>query len=162
LSIHLKPIREATGLGALPAVGASATEDFTGQTLARIGDAEGSVDKNLQGKARGIARSRKFSKFAEREFTSKNRKGDALATGKGNPFGRGESHLGGSMNFYLRADLPSQSNQSEILNDNGIDLGFPHPAKKSFGFDKFGWEDQYIERQVSASSTGMEVFHDEG
>jgi hypothetical protein len=47
LSIDLKTIREATGLGALPTVGAAATEDFTGEALARIGDAEGSVDKNF-------------------------------------------------------------------------------------------------------------------
>jgi hypothetical protein len=64
-SIDLKAIREATGLGALPAVGASATQNFTGQALARVGDAEGSVDKNFQGKAGGIARSRKFSKLTE-------------------------------------------------------------------------------------------------
>ena len=34
LAIDLKTIREAAGLGALPAVGAAATEDFTGETLA--------------------------------------------------------------------------------------------------------------------------------
>ena len=66
------------------------------------------------------------------------------------------------MNFYLRADLPGQSDQAEILNDDGVHLGFPHPAKKSFGFDKFGWEDQYIKGEVSATSTGMKVIHDKG
>jgi hypothetical protein len=65
------------------------------------------------------------------------------------------------MNLYLRADLPGQSNQSEILNDDGIDLGFPHPTKEPFGFDKFGWENQYIEREVSSATAGMEVIHDE-
>jgi hypothetical protein len=33
-SIDLKTIREAAGLGALPAVGATSPEDFTGQALA--------------------------------------------------------------------------------------------------------------------------------
>jgi hypothetical protein len=66
------------------------------------------------------------------------------------------------MNLYLRADLPGQSNKSEILNDDGIHLGFPHPAKESFGFDKFGGEDQNIESEVSAASTGMKVIHDKG
>jgi hypothetical protein len=47
------------------------------------------------------------------------------------------------------------------LNNDGIHLGFPHPAKESFGFYKFGGEDQYIEREISAASTGMEVIHDE-
>jgi hypothetical protein len=65
------------------------------------------------------------------------------------------------MNFHLWADFPGQSNKSKILNDDGVHLGFPHPTKESFGFYKFGWEDQYIEREISASSTGMEVFHDE-
>jgi hypothetical protein len=118
------------------------------------------VDKNLQGEARGFCGGWEFSEFAEREFSGKNGKGDASATGKGDSFGRGESHLGGSMNLYLRADLPGQSNQAEILNDDGIHLGFPDPAKQSLGFDEFRGEDQYIEREVSATSTGMKVIHD--
>jgi hypothetical protein len=65
------------------------------------------------------------------------------------------------MNLYLRADLPGQSDQSEILNDDGIDLGFPHPAKEPFGFDKFRGEDQYIKREESAATAGMQVIHDE-
>jgi hypothetical protein len=64
------------------------------------------------------------------------------------------------MNLHLWADFTGQSDQSEILNDDGIDLGFPHPTKEPFGFDKFGGEDQYIEREESATSTGMEVIHD--
>jgi hypothetical protein len=66
------------------------------------------------------------------------------------------------MNLYLRADLPGQSDQSEILNDDGIDLGFPYPTKEPFGFDKFRGEDQNIEREVSSATAGMEVVHDEG
>jgi hypothetical protein len=85
-----------------------------------------------------------------------------LATGEGDAFGRGEGHLGGGVNFYFRADFPCQSDQSEILNDDGIDLGFPHPTKEPFGFDKFGGEDQYIEGEISATSAGMEIIHDKG
>jgi hypothetical protein len=149
-------------LGALPAVGASATQNFTGEALARISDAEGSVYKNFQGKARVFCGGWEFGEFAEREFSSKNRKGDALATGKGDPFGRGESHLGGSMNFYFRADFPCQANQSEILNDDGVHLGFTHPTKESFGFDEFRGKDQYIEREVATTTAGMKVIHDKG
>jgi hypothetical protein len=65
LSVDLKTIREATSLGALPAVGASATEDFTGEALARIGDAEGSVDENFQRKAGGVGCRWEFGEFAE-------------------------------------------------------------------------------------------------
>jgi hypothetical protein len=120
------------------------------------------VDENFQRKAGGIARSRKFSKFAEGKFTSKNGEGDALATDKSDSFGRGEGHLGGCVNFHLRADFSGQSNKSEILNDDGIDLGLSDPTKEPFGFDKFGGEDQYIEREESATTAGMEVVHDEG
>ena len=66
------------------------------------------------------------------------------------------------MNLHFWADFTGQSDQSEILNDDGIDLGFPHPTKEPFGFDKFGGEDQYIEREESATTAGMEVVHDEG
>jgi hypothetical protein len=66
------------------------------------------------------------------------------------------------MNLYLRVDLPGQSDQSEILNDDGIHLGFPHPAKEPFSFDKFGGENQYIEREVPTTTTGMKVIHDKG
>ena len=66
------------------------------------------------------------------------------------------------MDGNLRADFSSQSNKSEILNDDGIDLGFSDPAKESFGFGKFGGEDQDIECEVSATSTGMKVIHDKG
>jgi hypothetical protein len=66
------------------------------------------------------------------------------------------------MNLHLWADFTGQSNQSEILNDDGIDLGLSDPTKEPFGFDKFGGEDQYIEREESATTAGMEVVHDEG
>ena len=75
-----------------------------------------------------------FGEFAEGEFSSKDGEGDALATGKGDSFGRGESHLGRGMDGNLRADFSSQSNKSEILNDDGIDLGFSDPAKEAFCF----------------------------
>jgi hypothetical protein len=48
------------------------------------------------------------------------------------------------------------------LNNDGIDLGMADPAKESFGFGEFGWKNQYIEGEVSATSTGMEVIHDKG
>jgi hypothetical protein len=41
----------------------------------------------------------------------------------------------------LGADFFGESNKSEILNDDGIDLGFSDPAKEAFGFGKFGGED---------------------
>jgi hypothetical protein len=66
------------------------------------------------------------------------------------------------MDGNLRADLPGQSNQPQILNDDGIDLGFSHPTKEPFGFDEFRGEDQHVEGEISATSTGMEVIHDEG
>jgi hypothetical protein len=103
-----------------------------------------------------------FGEFAEGKFTSKNGEGDALATGKGDSFGRGESHLGRGMDGNLWADFSSQSNKSEILNDDGIDLGFSDPAKESFGFGKFGGEDQDIECEVSATATLVKIFHDFG
>jgi hypothetical protein len=87
LSIDLKPIREATGLGALPAVGATTPKNFTGQTLTRVCDAEGSVDKNFSGKTGGFCGGWEFGEFAEGKFTSKNGEGDALATCKGDAFG---------------------------------------------------------------------------
>jgi hypothetical protein len=85
-----------------------------------------------------------------------------LATGKGDPFRRGESHLGGSMNLHLWTDFSGQSNKSKILSDDGVDLGLAHPAKESFGFRKFRGKDQYIESEVSATTAGMEVIHDDG
>ena len=134
MAIDFKAIREAAGLGALPAVRAAATEDFAGQALARIGDAEGPVDKNLQGKAGGVSGGWEFGEFAKGEFTGEDGEGDSLAAGKGDAFGRGESHLGRGMDGNLRADFSSQSNKSEILNDDGIDIGFSDPAKEAFGF----------------------------
>jgi hypothetical protein len=65
------------------------------------------------------------------------------------------------MNLYLRADLSGQSNKTEILNDDCIHLGFPDPAKQSFGFGEFGGKDQYIEREITAASAGMKVIHNE-
>jgi len=47
------------------------------------------------------------------------------------------------------------------LNNDGIDLGMADPAKESFGFGEFGGKDQYIEREVTAASSGMKVIHDE-
>jgi hypothetical protein len=66
------------------------------------------------------------------------------------------------MDGNLRADFSSQSNKSEILNDDGIHLGFPDPAKEAFCFGKFGGEDQNIESEVSATTAVMEVIHDDG
>jgi hypothetical protein len=65
------------------------------------------------------------------------------------------------MNLHLWGDFTGQSDQSEILDDDGIDLGFPYPTKEPFGFGKFRGEDQYIECEVSATTAGMKVIHDE-
>jgi hypothetical protein len=51
LAVDFEGVGHAAGLSALPAVGAAATEDFAGEALARVGNAESSMNKNFQGKA---------------------------------------------------------------------------------------------------------------
>ena len=66
------------------------------------------------------------------------------------------------MDLHLRADFPGQADQTQILNDDGVRLGFCDPAKESFGFGQFRGEDQHIEGEISTSSAGMEVIDNQG
>ena len=52
LAVFDQFIAHAAGLGALPPIGRAATQGFTGQALAGVGDAKGTVDKGFQRHAR--------------------------------------------------------------------------------------------------------------
>jgi hypothetical protein len=57
-----------------------------------------------------------------------------LATGEGDAFGRGESHLGRGVEGKLGADFLGESNESKVLDDDGVDIAMGNEAEESLCF----------------------------
>jgi len=146
-------------LGTFAAVGAAAAEDFAGEALARVRDAEGAVDKDFQGEAVGVGRGGELGQLPQGKLPGENGEVEALAAGKGNAFRRGEGHLGGGVEFHPRADGSGEANEAEVLNDEGVNLSRCGEAEESFRLWKFGRENQHIHGEVAPATAGMEVGH---
>ena len=161
LPVDLEGVRKAAGLGAFAPVGAAATEDLAGETLTGVGDAEGSMDKDLQREPGGIGGCGELGKFAQGKFPREDREVESLAAGEGDAFGRGQGHLGGGMELNLRANRLGEADEAEILDDESVNLRCGGEVEESFRLRKLRGEDKNVHCEVAASATGMEVFHDQ-
>jgi hypothetical protein len=85
---------------------------------------------------------------------------EALTAGEGDAFGRGEGHLGGGVKFNLRADGLGEADESEVLDDERVNLRCGSEAEESFRLGKFRGEDKNIHGEVASSAPGVEVIHD--
>jgi hypothetical protein len=160
LAIDLQRVWKSAGLGAFAPVGAATAEDLAGEALAGVGDAKCSMNKDLQGKAVGVVGGGELGQFPKGEFPGEDGKVEPLASGKGDAFGRGEGHLGGGVEFDLRADGLGEADKAEVLNDERVDLGSGGKAKKPFHLGELRGEDQNVHREVASSAPGVEVVHD--
>ena len=122
-AIHFERVGEPAGLGAFSAVCTAAAKDLAGQTLPGVGDTKGSMDKHLQGKSGGVGCGRELGQFPQGKFPRENGKMEALAAGEGDTLRRGEGHLCGGVQFEVWANGLGQADESEVLDNQGVDLG---------------------------------------
>lgn len=120
------------------------------------------MNEDLKGEASRIGGGRELGQFPEGEFAGEDGEVKALASGEGDAFGRGEGHLGGGVELYFRADGSSESDETEVLDDEGVDLGSRDLAEKPFSLGELRGEDQNIHGEVTAPAAGVEVVHDLG
>jgi hypothetical protein len=159
LAVDFQRVGKPASLGTFAAVGAAAAEDFAGEALARVRDAEGSVDKDLQGEAVGVGRGGELGQLPQGKLPGENGEVEALPAGEGDSLGRGEGHLGGGVEFHPRADGPGEADEAEVLHDEGIHPGGGGEPDEAYRLWKFGGKNQHIHGEVAPSTAGTEVGH---
>ena len=105
-------IGQTAGLSALASIGTAATERLTGETLPGVGHAQRSMHKHLQWHG-GLFSDR--VDFLEREFTGHHHPLHTELLGKRDGLAARERHLGGCVEWQLRADLPQPSCPTYVL-----------------------------------------------
>ena len=106
------------GLGALAAVGRAAAEGLAGQALARIGDAEGPVDEDLE---RQLGLAADLADLGERELPGQDHARAAELGRQPDPFLAGDRHLGRGVDLQVGSDRPDQPGQAQVLDDHRVD-----------------------------------------
>ena len=64
------------------------------------------------------------------------------------------------MKFHVRADSLGESDEAEVLDDEGIHSGRGGQTEESFRLGQFGGEDKNIHGEVATATAGIEVVHD--
>ena len=142
--VHDKLVRHAAGLCAFAAVGTPLAERLAGEALAGVGDAERTVDKDLERHPLLV----EALEFPQREFAGQNGAGDPEIAGHLDSLRRGEGHLGRGMDGKLRNDRGCQTHQTDVLDDQRIDAATVKEAQVLGGVIEFSGEDKGIERHV--------------
>ena len=113
-------IRHATGLGAFAPIRRAAAECLAGQALARIGDAECTVDEHLD---RKVDRLPNATDLGQRQLAGQDDPRATEVSGEGDPFFARDRHLGRRVDFEIGRDRVDQPGQSQVLHDDGVDAG---------------------------------------
>ena len=146
-------VGHAAGLGTFAAIGGTSSEGFARETLAAVGDAQGSMNENLQRKAVivglvwarvGVEFLLYFADFDEGTFTCEHRDATPELLCETDCSGAGDRHLGGGMDGEVWGDLPDQPAESDILNDRGIDPCCDDQPEGFFCLLDFGGKDQGV------------------
>ncbi len=113
-------VGEPAGLGAFAPVGRPAAERLAGQALAGVGDAEGAVDEDLDGKVGVVADP---GDLAEGQLAGQDHPRAAELLREPDALGAGDRHLGRGVDLQVGRDRPDQPGQANVLDDHGVDSG---------------------------------------
>ena len=130
-AIDQEIIRQATGLGALAAVGAAAAPGFGRKALAGVSDAERAVDENFEV---GVGLGVDCGDFREGQFAGEGDAVRALGKGESDAFGAGDAGLGGGVELEIGGDLAGEAEDAQVLHDEGVDAGFGNGGNGAGGF----------------------------
>ncbi len=115
--VHQQFVRQAAGLRALPAIGASASPGFRRKTLARVGHAQRSVDEDLQ-VAVGFRGDR--ADLIHRQLARQRHAVDAQAPRQFDSAHVGDAHLRAAVKLHARSDFARQAHRRQILDDQSV------------------------------------------
>ena len=152
-------VGHAAGLGALAAIGAALPERFTGEALARVGDAEGAVDKGLDLDRTGIIGMKKPD-LAQRIFPRDDRPVEIEeAVGKGEGLGRCNRHLRRGVEMEIGHHRPRHRRESEILHDDGVNAARTEVPQLLRRVLELGREDERVKGDKSPHPVAVEESH---
>ena len=137
LAVANEFVRKAAGLGAFAAIGGASAEGFASQALAGIGDAQGAMDKDFQGKGDtcdGLD-------FLYGTFAGQHDQRAAKGPRKFDACRARDGHLGGGVDGEIGREPANQAAYPDILHDGGIDSGGDQDAQVAFGAGQFVRED---------------------
>jgi hypothetical protein len=97
--------------------------------------------------------------FFEGQFACQRDAMCALFQRERNTVGARDTGLGGSMEFQVRSDLTREAKNTEVLHNERIDTCFGDRSDGASGLGKFVFEDQRIEREITANAPAMERAH---
>ena len=142
--IHHQLVRHPAGLGALSPVGTPLAEGFTGEALAGVGDAQGAVDKHLQGHPLRV----EALQFAQRELACQHGTGDTEPLGYLHALRRGECHLGRGVDRQFGHNGRGKPHETDVLDDQGIHSGAVEQSQVLGGIIELPGEDEGVQRDV--------------
>ena len=158
LAVDDELIGHAAGLGAFAAIGAAVAEAFASETLTGVGDAEGSVDEDLEGDA-GVLEA---FEFAEGEFAGEDGAVEPETVHEGETFRRRDGHLGARVEFEVRGDGAGEEGEADVLDDDGVDAGGFEETELVGGGGEFAGEDERVHGHEAADPAVVEELHDGG
>ena len=150
-------IRQPAGLGTLPAIGTASSPGFAAETLPRIGNTQRPVDKRFQLDSRCRDNA---ANVLEIQFPAQH---DSCATqglGQVGSLGTGDGHLGATVDFQLRRNVPRQFGNTRILYDDGITTGFGNGDDCLLGKLQFVVKHECVERDESPHTSSTQLAHD--
>ena len=155
-------VGHAAGLGAFAAVCGALAEGFAGEALAGVGDAEGSMDEDFDGRC-GFGRGGDFGDLLDGELAGED---GALHGEEGldefEAIGGGDGHLGRGVEFDVWGDFSGHFGKAEVLDDEGVDSGAGDEPELAFGGFEFAGEDEGVHRDEAFDAVLVEEVHQLG
>ena len=113
-------IRHAACLGTFAAIRRASAECLAGQALARIGDAERTVDEHFD---RKVDRPANAADLGQCQLAGQNHSRATQLAGERDAFLARDRHLGRGVDLEIGRDRVDQPGQSQVLHDHRVDAG---------------------------------------
>ncbi|MNC20912.1 hypothetical protein D3C75_688790 [compost metagenome] len=156
LTVNHQIVRQPAGLSTFAPVGGAPAPHFRGQTLSRIGDAQGAVHEHFHRKPGLIADRPDLLQIV---LPAQNDPLHIKGLRELDCFRRGNRHLGRSVDRKIRRYFANQLHQPKILHNNRIHTGVNASVDKLFGILKLIFKYQNIKGQKSFDPVTMQKSH---
>ena len=158
IQVHVFPVadhfvRQPASLRALASVRASAAQRFTGQALARVGHAQSAVDEHLQ---RQTGMRPDLADLVDRQLAGQHHALHAQLLGHPDALRAGQRHLRAGVDLQIRTDSPDQSNQPQILHQNGIQPRLGDRPHRLLDHRQFVGKSQDVQRHIAPQTAAVQ------
>ena len=152
-------VRQPARLCALAAVGAAPAHGKAGKALARVADAERAVDEHLDLDIRLLS---DRCDLGNGRFTRQDDSAHAQGFDLGDALRAAERHLGRRVQGQFGTQAVEQPEQSDVLDEYGVNARRRQQSCDPFGLGQFVAEDERVERHVSPNAARTEERHQFG